>query len=250
MSATASCAGIAVVLRALRRMADGVLGDQQFAGQPTRASIRSTSTRRVVSGAWAASVPGGSGAGSARPSRIRSIAVDHRLGIAGDQAALQQAFEVRRVQRPAMMAQHVGRDPACRFQAAGGALRRRLGKQQLLRLEKVAADGRQAGRVPGRLVAVAGSRAAEIGLCRSRRVRRSDGRDRPPRHRRRPGISPLDRIRSIQALTWSRQARHRSIKRASPGRCSSGRRTSTSSAACSARPIATKSTMPAAPFSV
>ena len=73
------------------------------------------------------------------------MAADHRRRVAGEQAALQQAFEVGRVQRPALMAQHVGRHPARRFQAAGGAFRRRLGEKQLLRLEKLPADGRQAG---------------------------------------------------------------------------------------------------------
>ena len=103
----------------------------------TSVSIRSTSTRSVASGACGVSVPGGSGAWLRQALENPVDRLDHGLGIAGDQAALQQAFEIRRVQRPAMMAQHVGGDAACRFEPAGGALRRRLGEHQLLRLEKV-----------------------------------------------------------------------------------------------------------------
>ena len=107
----------------------------------------------------------GSGGRSARPSRIRSMAVDHGLGIAGDQAALQQAFEIRRVQRPAMMAQHVGRDAACRIRAG----RRRLPPPARQAAASAPREGR--GRWPtgrslsaGRVVASAGPRAARAAV--------------------------------------------------------------------------------------
>ena len=68
-----------------------------------------------------------------------------------------------------MMAQHVGGDAACRFEPCGGrTFRRRLGKHQLLRFEKVALDGRQAGRVrrpPRRVARTARGERCRVGRC-------------------------------------------------------------------------------------
>ena len=179
--------GIAVALRTLGRMADGVLGDQQLAGQShegvdtididtQRGFRRLRGQRAGLLGRWLG-----------QPLENAVDGLDHGLGIAGDQAALQRAFEIRRVQRPAMMAQHVGRDAACRIRAVRRPrFRRRLGEHQLLRLEKVASDGRQAGGILSAASSHRQDRAGREMPCRARRVWRSGGRGRRPRHRHRP----------------------------------------------------------------
>ena len=120
---------VGFAVRALGRMADGVLGDQQLAGQANeRVDAIDIDAQR-----------GFRRLGDQRAGRLwqclgqsfdNSVdGLDHGLGVAGDQAALQRAFEIRHVQRPAVMAQHVGRDAACRFEpCGGGGFRCRLGE--------------------------------------------------------------------------------------------------------------------------
>ena len=95
---------IAVAVGALRRMADRVLGDQQLTGQSNqsvdaididaqRRHRRLWSERARLLGRWLC---------QALENSIDGL--DHGLGIAGHQAALQRALEVCQVQRPAMMA--------------------------------------------------------------------------------------------------------------------------------------------------
>ena len=68
----------------------------------------------------------------------------HRLSVAGNEAALQQALEVGHVERPAVMAQHVGGDAARRFEAAGRPIGGSFGQQQFLGLQQGARHGRPA----------------------------------------------------------------------------------------------------------
>ena len=120
------------------------------------------------------------------------------------------------------MAQHVGRHPAGRSQAARRRPRRRLGEQQLLRLEKLPADRRQACSDRRRLAPVArfGRARPEPPSSVKRRTRSSAAGHRHPRE-----CAPLACIRSSHAPTWSRQARQRSINGAVTGAVPTGRRT-------------------------
>jgi hypothetical protein len=97
--------------RPLRRMSDGILGDQQFTGQPDEAIDPSDVDAQGRLGRLCRQRPRGLGpaprgrSGSGRSPR-------HRRRVAGEQAGLQQAFEVGRVQP--VMAQHIRGDPAGR----------------------------------------------------------------------------------------------------------------------------------------
>ncbi len=138
-------AGIGRLLGEPGGMADGVLGDQQFAGQPDERIDALDVDAQGDVGRLRGQRAGRLGR---RLRQALEDAVDrrrHRRGIAGEKAALQQAFQVGRIQRPALVAQHVRRDPAGRFQPSGCALGRRFRQQELLRLEKLPGDGRQPG---------------------------------------------------------------------------------------------------------
>ena len=113
------------------------------------------------------------------------------IGVAGEEAALQQAFQVGGVQRPAVMAKHVRRDPARRIPGAPRRLR-------LPAPQEAASAPREAARAIGDSPtlaggAVSGSRFGRIGgFVGCLQGSRSDGRDRLPWHRRRPGFHRVD----------------------------------------------------------
>ena len=127
----------------------------------TSASIRSTSTRRVTSGGWAASVPGGERRGLRQAFEDPVDRRRHRLGVAGEEAGLQQSFQVVGVERPALVAQHIRRYAAGRSQRVPRRLPRRLREQQLLRLENAAGRWPTARRSPA--VAASASRCGRSG---------------------------------------------------------------------------------------
>ena len=95
------------------------------------------------------------------------------------------------------------------------------------------------------------ARAAESACgVRAAERPRSDGRDRLPSRRRRRECPRSPASRRATAPTWSRQARQDRSGRGVTGALPDRTADRTSSAACSARAMAAKSTMPAAPFSV
>ena len=129
--------------------------------------------------------------------------------------------------------------------------------QRILAPEEASGVGRVA---QGRPDAPAGWRArsastqsARSGLARrawerSRRESAAPPRRRPRRPRRAPRRRPA--MASSHCSTWSRQVRQSPISAGVTGSLPARTDDSTSSAACRARPIASKSTIPAAPFRV
>ena len=170
----------------------------------TSVSIRSTSTRRVTSGGCAASVPGGVGAGSARPSRTRSIA-----------AAIDMASPARRLlcSRPS---RSVASNDRPWWRSTFAATRPADSSRPAA--PSVAVSARSSFCASRSCRATADSPALAGGAARESRCGGIGELSAAPRFEKRrtrssalasasAGISPVICIWSIQALTWSRHAR-------------------------------------------